>query len=82
MADRYEEPEESFTAESVFTSDAKFIIRFKLYREQCEHFIFKLLLSLVSSLEAHLMNESTSVEDVRHIADLVNLLLSGHTICS
>jgi hypothetical protein len=32
---------------------------------------------LVPSLEARLMNESTSEQDVRHIADLVSLLLIG-----
>jgi hypothetical protein len=41
-------------------------------RDRREHHIFKSLLVLVPGLEARLMSESTSEEDIRYIADLVS----------
>ena len=76
MADSYEEPPELFTAEFVHPSlySVIFIIDSTINREWSEQQVFKLLLGLVPGLEAWLMSETTSEQDIRHIADLVSFL--------
>jgi hypothetical protein len=74
MADSYEEPDESFTAEFVHPSSYSivFIIDSAINSERREQRVFKSLLGLVPGLEAWLMGETTSEQDIRHIADLVS----------
>ena len=47
-------------------------------RDRCEHYVFKSLLAIVPALEARLMNELTSEQDIRYIADLVSSPLTSH----
>ena len=74
MADSYEEPPELFTAEFVQPSSYSviFIIDSAINREWSEQWVFKLLLGLIPGLEAWLMTETTSEQDIWHIADLVS----------
>ena len=74
MADSYEELPELFTVEFVHPSSYSvvFIIDSAINREWSKQWVFKSLLGLVPGLEARLMSETTSEQNIWYIADLVS----------